>query len=387
MRTYNVLLAFERSQKANREKTAGIIAYAGARPDWVLHFIPPNLSPRETERTNARLKPDGAIITTTVRGTSFPCPVIGLDGMSHAPSTCADISCDDRAVGRIAAETLLQHGFRHFAYLGVNDKPEIPHSELRRTAFADAVRLGGGSSEVPAFAYDYFASRNLESADLLAEWLKRLPKPCGLFAYNDFLCQSLLPICNHIGVKVPEQLGVIGVDNELDICENSNPTLSSIEPDFFGAGYRAAELLDRFIRKGQPKRLRSFRYGIKTVCRRMSTAGVAGPMLFAARVAERIRTSEGKDITVRSLAEEFGLSERTLENRFKSRLGKGLKDEIIRARLESVTRLLSSGSVPIGSIAAMTGFGSSENLRTAFRKRYHMTLGEYRRTSRSPAKG
>lgn len=378
MGQYHVMITLKRTTAATREKTAGILAFASTTHDWVPHFVPFELDEDSLKKVVSSIRPDGAINPSPKAVEMLGCPIVISDGWDVRTRSDALVVCDNKAVAKAAAQHLWQRAFRQFAYIGSDSPVEVVHSVERRNAFSRELRKLGYDGEVSSIDYDIFSSMYERSPTWIINWLNGLPKPCGLFVYNDFTCQYIMSVCRMARLKVPEQIAIIGVDNEIDICENARPTLSSIEPDFVGAGFLAAKLLDRFMRTGVPKKPIARRYGVKKLHARMSTLSVIVPMKLVGAVMERIRLSEGRDVSVPQLAKEFGISERMLEYRFKTGQGASVRDEITKARLAAVERILTTTTTPIKEIPYMTGFGTGANLRHAFRKYRGVSLGQYR---------
>ncbi len=381
MQHYRVLIVLDRSYKAGRDKIAGIFSFAGKSGNWEIECLPTQLPPVEALERIRELNPDGIIPISSINTNDLDCPVITIDNPfpDATASSAAVINCDNRLIGKTAAEILIRRGFRNCAYLGTAAMPwNGEHSRLRYQSFARTVRALGGADKVPSFNISLYASPENRNAEELQRWLKELPKPCGLLVFCDFVCLQLLVACRHAGIAIPDQLGIIGIDNELEICESASPTISSIEPDFFGAGYRAAELLDRFMRRGQPQRQVRLTYGIRSVHERLSTQNVAGPMRLIANISERIRLGAVEGLTVRSLAREFNLSPRMLEYRFKNCLNTSVRALIMKTRLDAAQRLLETSDFPIEDLYHRVGFGSSRRLKAAFLQQFGLSMREWR---------
>lgn len=379
MKQYHVLLTLYRSFTASREKMAGIIAFAGQRPDWELHFIQNTFKGRQLKDALKTIRPDGAINVTPTTARLLDCPIVLTDNTGTCKKHDAVLTCDDQSVGRAAANDLFQRGFRRFAYVGPSSKNDARHSKARYDAFCGELARQGVAESIPSIFHDYFTSLHDRDSTRLAGWLQALPKPCGLFVYNDFLCQCILPVCRRVGIRMPEQIGVLGVDNETEICEHASPTLSSIELDFFGAGFAAAKILDGFMRTKPPKKPQIHYYGIKGIRARMSTQNVVGSMRIVSAVMERIRRSDGKGISAPLLAKEFGISTRMLEYRFKNGHGTTIHEEITKARIATAKRLLSTTALPIGDISFEAGLGTADNLRFVFAKYLGTTPSRFRK--------
>lgn len=376
----HIAVALKRTMKDCRDKITGIINFACNCPDWEVHIIPEHLNTARTERILKELRPSGIIYEGKLFAVRRRFPSIAIDTFPDGnDKTDACINCDDSLIGRTAAELLHKRQFRNFAYVGPDWEFERSHANARLKAFASrATELGG------TLCGQFLVKRELDLATQtfarsINEWLSRLPSPCGVFVYMDFLALPLLVSCKRAGLNIPGQISIISVDNETTICENASPTISSIEPDFVRAGYRAAELLDRFIRAGKPKTSLLELYGIKTVQERMSSQNTAGQFNLVAKIQETIRVSATEGIRVSDLARQFNLSPRMLEYHFRNTIGCSIRDEILRIRLNAVKKLLEDSSIPIGEIAGQTGFGTPANLQALFKHHTGSSLRDWRK--------
>ena len=383
----HIAIALERTMKDCRDKITGIISYACRCPDWEVHIIPEHLGDSRTEKILGELRPDGIIFEGERFAIRRKYPSIAIDtflsGVPDGVDAC--INCDDAIIGRTAAELMHRRQFRNFACVGPAWHFEQAHAVARLEAFESRTTELGGT-----FCGMFLVKRETDLATRtfshhINDWLSRLPSPCAVFVYMDFLTLPLIVAAKRVKLNIPSQIGIISVDNETTICENAAPTISSIEPDFVRAGYRSAELLDRFMRTGKPKNPRIERYGIKTVHERMSSQNTAGQFHLVAQVQEAIRVSATEGIRVSDLAQKFNLSTRMLEYHFQNSVGSSIRDEILRVRMAAVKKLLEDTSVPIGEIADRTGFGTSANLQAVFRRHTGSSLRDWRKQFSKPS--
>lgn len=384
----HIAIALERTMKDCRDKITGITSYACKCPDWEVHIIPEHLGNSRTERILGELRPDGIIFEGERFAIRRKYPSIAIDtflsGTPNGVDAC--INCDDAAIGRTAAELMSRRQFRNFACVGPDWHFEQAHAVARFEAFESrAMELGG------MFCGRFLVKRETDLATRtfslhINDWLSRLPSPCAVFVYMDFLTLPLTVAAKRVKLNIPSQIGIISVDNEATICENAAPTISSIEPDFVRAGFRSAELLDRFMRTGKPKNPRIEQYGIKAVHERMSSRNTAGQFHLVAQIQEAIRVSATEGVRVSDLARKFNLSTRMLEYHFRNSIGCSIRDEILRTRLSNVKQLLEDSSVPIGEIPSRTGFGTSANLQSVFRRHTGSSLRDWRKAALEKSK-
>ena len=220
------------------------------------------------------------------------------------------------------------------------------------------------------------------SAESRAGDHRRSPQVCGIFAVYDSRARFVLDVCREAEIKVPEQVQVLGVDNETYFCEYAIPTLSSISPDFEGGGFLAAQTLDALIEGRPPSRTNLF--GIAEVVERLSTSDTSGAANRVARAQDLIRNEIKSALTVAAIAQKVGCSTRQLEKDFKAVLGKSVIREIGEVRMSKVLDLLKRTAKSEETIASECGYGSLGTLRNAFRARFSKTMREWRKGIHRP---
>lgn len=295
------------------------------------------------------------------------------------------IRTDDEAVARVASEHLLERGFRHFAFCGFDG---ADYSDIRRDSFAERIAQAGfrcHAFEDPqkprrASTLEY-EEHGLKYEDLVASWLKDLPKPIGLMACNDIRGQQVLNACRAIGVAVPDEVAVIGVDNDEVLCDLSDPPLTSVIPNTERIGYEAAALLDRMMAGARAPKHPIFiePAGIVT---RGSTEVLAIEDRHIAAAVRFIREHACEGIDVSDVLRAVPLSRSTLERRFGRALGRSPKDEILRVRLNRAKQLLVQTDFSLALVAEKVGFEHTEYLSVIFKKKTGLTPGQFRTQSR-----
>lgn len=273
----------------------------------------------------------------------------------------------------MAAEHLLERQLRNFGFAGVTG---LGWSEIRQDAF-----IGHISEKIGAECSVYRTQRphvqNWESErESLANWIRSIPKPIGILACYDVLGCELLNICREIEVSVPNEVAVIGVDNDRVLCEVSDPPLSSVDQDQEQIGYEAAAMLHRIIQGRKSKS--PCHVKPKGVVTRLSTEMIAIEDFAIVAALNYIRLEACCGAVVDDVAEHISMSRRTLERRFKSALGKTVRDEINRIRLERAKQLLQETDWSIERIGEKSGFSNSSYLYVAFKQATGKTPGEYR---------
>ena len=306
------------------------------------------------------------------------------------------IVCDDDAVSEAAASLLVRHDLTEFGYVGSRlNATGAGWDAVRREAFVKALGARGFSAHI----YEPTPWRGGSKAEFtaLAAWLRALPKPCGLFVAYDQRAMRVLNICRAKGIAVPEQIQIVSADNEEWICESTLPTLTSIEPDFEGAGYRAAEALLNMINNAECRMhnaqctmhnaqctMRAAgewteTFGVRRVVERMSTTDAHGSLSRAVRARDYIRTHTGEPLSVAAIAKKLGCSTRMLQKSYRTVYGATVRDDIAEARLEKAKRLLAETKTPVGEIPGLVGFESPLHFARHFKRRTGMSMRDWRR--------
>jgi LacI family transcriptional regulator len=307
-------------------------------------------------------------------------PAVDLRGRLPALDMPA-ILTDDEAVTRLAAEHLLERGFRQFAYCGFVG---ANYSDERSRVFDRLIGEAGFACStyqppepVRAAGTEQTEQRGFFYEEDVAQWLRKLPKPVGLMACNDIRGQQVLNTCREVGIAVPDELAVLGVDNDDVMCDLCDPPLSSVVPNTRKIGYEAAALLDKLMAGEPPPRETLFVQPLGLVVRR-STDVLAIEDRDTAAAVRFIRDHACNGITVADVVARVPLSHKSLEARFRKLLGRSLKAEIIRVQLERVKQLLAETEFSQKQIADQAGFKHPEYLSALFKNKTGQTPGQYR---------
>jgi len=218
----------------------------------------------------------------------------------------------------------------------------------------------------------------MKYAAALTKWLRSLLRPLALFACNDDRAYHLLSACNAAGISVPDDVAVLGVDNDTVECEITTPPLSSIDPNAAKVGYAAASLLHQLIEGKTPP---SLQIVIPPLCvvARSSTDVVAIPDADVAEAVQYVRKHALQPRDFKNIVETLSLSRNTLERWFHRYLGHSMIDEIISIRIKHAQNLLLTTSFPLTEISSKSGFRHVETMSRIFKRRVGMNPGEYRR--------
>ncbi|MFK7770078.1 MAG: substrate-binding domain-containing protein [Mariniblastus sp.] len=285
------------------------------------------------------------------------------------------VETDNQAIAELAANHLLERGFRNFGFLG---EAGFNWSQWRWLEFQKYLAPKGHQCELFESLLTTDENYSWQSeVDRLGEWITSLPKPVGIFASYDISAQRLLDVCRDLEIAVPEQVAVIGVDNDSLICEICSPSLTSIELNTYDTGFHAAMLLEKMMNGEEVKQKGTF-FGPITVRERLSTDTVAVEDVEVARALEYIRENATYNISVNDVLQHVDISRRKLEIRFKEILGRSPHKEIQYRRLFRVKQLLRDTELSVAEIARLTGFQHPEYLSVVFSRETGIAMHEFR---------
>jgi LacI family transcriptional regulator len=287
-----------------------------------------------------------------------------------------------RAIGRLGAEHLLERNFRRFAFCGFTET----WSAMRRDGFVETV--GGAAAGCDVYESPWHG-RNVpewdEDQERMARWIHTLPKPLGLMACNDVRGQQVLNACRAVDVAVPDEVAVVGVDNEEVLCELCDPPLSSVTPNPERIGYDAAELLDRLMSDGTEVVEERLIPPLGVIMRQSSDVlGIDDPDVAAA--VRHIREDACNGLTVDELVGRLSVSRSLLERRFRRCLRRSPQQEIRLMQLKRVRQLLNETDLTLDAIARLAGYEHPEYMSVVFKRLTGQTPGEYREQVRSNAR-
>jgi LacI family transcriptional regulator len=379
-----VLVALPVVQKDCRDLFQGILNYAHFNGPWDIQRVEdfPYIAKLGAFRTWV---PDGIIQDPEKKlpdrmARASKIPTVLLDADEALFSRTPSVNHDSRQIGEAVAESFLRQSLRHFAYVG--SSPTSFWSRQRATAFADRLAQEGAACHLYELPSKKMATDWGVEQKHMRAWLLSLPKPCGLMAAMDLRAKQVLDTCLLTGIRVPEELSVIGVDDDEALCETTTPTLSSVLTDCERGGYLAAEMLDRLMR-GLQRKPEHLTYGVKRIVHRQSSQYARAPSVLAASAVEFIRVNACAGIAVPDVAKALHVSRSVLEKDFRRAQGHPVLEEIQNRRLERLCMLLRETSLPIGEIGERCGYSTETYLKRLFRKRFATTMREYRKQPRT----
>lgn len=293
----------------------------------------------------------------------------------HEDRGLIQVRSDDAAIGKVAAEHLLERGFRRFGYCGFTNEA---WSDRRQQGFIDAIAAEGFGCQVYRSAWD---GSNVLSWDQsqrhLVQWLHSMARPCGVMACNDMRGQQVLDACALASMAVPEEVAVVGVDNDTLLCSLCDPPLSSVIPNSEAVGFSAAELLSKMMDGEQPVQ-REFLVEPLSVARRQSTDVVAVDDIQVATALQFIRQNACRGISVADVTDNVAISRSSLERKLRKFLGRTPQQEIRNVQVKRVSELLATTDLTAERIADLCGFEHAEYMYVVFKRETGMTPGAFR---------
>jgi LacI family transcriptional regulator len=380
-----VALLIESSRAYGRGLLRGIAAYVRTHRPWSIYVEPHGLE-QPTPQWIRTWDGDGILARVIDRATAdlllaTGIPTIDLRGALE-DSGLPLVGLDSPAAARLAFEHLRDRGFKNVAFCGVQPG-QYRFLDQRAAEFEHLAKEN-------ACWFSHFPPA--EEADLaqdwddeqrrMADWVDRLRKPVGILACHDDRGRQLLNACREADVAVPDDVAVMGVDNDEVLCELSSPPLSSVDSNTTQIGYKAAELLDQMM-AGKIELSGTTLIQPAGVVARRSTDALAIDDRQIAAAMRFIREHACDGINVEDVLEHSGLSRSTLDRRFASVFGHSPSDEIVRVKIERVKQLLAVTSYPLQRVADLAGFEHSEHMGSLFRRKTGQTPGEYRSAKRA----
>ncbi len=377
----SVALLIETSNAYARNLLSGIVSYIRTNESWSV-YLPEQHRGASPPSWLQHWKGDGVIVrieNDAIAGVvrKLKMPIVDVSAARHVPRI-PWVETDDAAIARLAFEHFRERGFEHFAFCG---EPEFNWSNWREQAFEKACRHAGGQCSVfHAKSRDSRAFSLSRERERLTKWIMALPRPVAVFACYDIKGQQILDICRENAVRVPEELALLGVDNDELLCDLCTPPLSSVIPAAHKTGREAARLLDLMMNGQKVDRLAHLMEPIG-IATRQSTDVLAIEDAEVAAAMRFIRDHSCEGINVHDVLKQVPLSRRVLEKRFQEIVGRTPHQEITRRRVERIRRLLIETDLTLGQIAQKTGFQNEEYMSVIFRRAMNVPPGKFRRES------
>ncbi len=328
---------------------------------------------------------DGVISRHTTPGLAQMCarlkiPLVDMNDVAPIPGV-PKIRPDNVGIGHLGAEHFLERGHSHFGFAGFSNDG---WSCERRDGFVVALQLAGRKCDVFDVIYpgDLSPVWDEEQITTLANWLKRLPKPAAVMGCFDLRAQQLISAAESCNILVPEDVAILGANNDLIRCELSYPPLSSVAPNAFQSGFRAAEILAEML-SGRKPSVYDLRIDPLGVVTRPSTDALAITDRSVATAVSFIRERACQGITVEDVVKYSYASRSQLEKKFRHHLGRSPQAEIRRVQVGKIRQLLSETDFPLKKIAELAGFEYVEYMCVLFKRLSGESPGTYRKKMHS----
>ena len=376
-----VVLLIESSRGSGRAFLRGVANYANHQGPWSVFWEPGGLE--KAWPMLQSMEADGIImrdVDELDQVLAFGVPMVVMGHKRKEVSGSLNVVTDSPKVARLAADHLLQCGFRNFAFCSCGEGPgdSASWSKLRRECFGEYIHEAGFDCQDYSIPPTSGARNWTRERRLLAEWLENLLKPVGLFACNDDCGVQVIEACRWAGLKVPDQIGVIGADDDDIVCGLANPPMSSVAINFERAGYEAANALGQLMRHKLVTHRRISVHPTHVVARR-STDTVAAEDPPVAKALQFIRDHARQNIGVDQVAMAAGLSRRALERRFRSGTGASILNQIRRVRTDQIARMLVETNLSVSQIADALGFEDVQHFARYFAGTKKLSPLAYRR--------
>jgi len=365
----------------------GIGHYAQTRPDWQFVSI---VAGREAAQLRGRHRPLGLIASVNTQQvvralSSWRRPLVNVCGLLPG-LRFPRVGVDDARVGRLAAAHLLECGLKHFGFVG---PPGYLYAALRQEGYCQAIREAGRT----VATYGGLTNRPFDPTGQgwyldrgVKRWLRALPKPVGVFVPDDEWGVQVAEVCRQVGLHVPEDVALLGVDDDDLYCELARPPLSSVILASERIGSEAAALLDRLLAGAKPPEGPILIPPIG-VAARGSTEVLAIQDRDVVQAIRFIREQAHLPLRVTDVLREVPVGRRTLERRCHKVLGWGLGEEIRRVHLERARHLLASTNLPMKTLAHRAGFSDFRQMAVVFRRELGMPPTAFRHQTRAAAGG
>jgi len=387
-RIYRIWVYLRLSYASGRDILYGISRYARTNAHWNIRLLP--FSGEEHKLSFPLPTEADGIITSeplAADAASSPIPLVVIGTrekwLGRRMRSLAFVRNDDAAIGRFGADFLKSLGaFRSFGFVPTN----TPYycSILRSEGFHAALKKGRSSADVRQYRAGGIEDGTDSDIAALGKWLANLPKPSAVMAVHDLRATHVLEAANLMKIKVPEQMAVIGVDNDELLCDFTSPQLTSIYPDHVKEGELAAATLKTLLMKNELRHTRTFRSNAKSIVERESTRNISPATHIAETAMSFIQRNALKGIGAADVAKYLRVSRRLCDLRFKACHGETVLEAILRIRFTELKRRLSSSGASIGKITAACGFKCESHAKRMFKKRFGISMREWRTRSKVP---
>ncbi len=387
-----VVIAIPTNGNDGREMMSGVFDYLNSHPLWEIQLINTRTDIANGALERVAMDADGIFLSIAyderrlaehflATGVKMVVSEDHLVPLYKGRPNCCTILLDSVLIGRDAARYFNTLG-RFSSYGFVHGHTRFPWSVERERGFR-----GDKPKDMPFYVYPQggdLSADPLTSAidhDSLTNWIKALPKPAAVFGANDLFARDVIEVCDRLGLKVPQQVSVVGCDNDPLIWPSTKEHLTSFQLPFHELGYRGAEMLSRLL-QGKKVPRETVRIAGTHLFERGSSAPVPPAGALVDRAKSYIASAACRGIRASDVAAHLGVSRSLLNLRFRQVCGISVLEEITNRRLGEVKRLLAGTELSILQIGRQAGFNDPDNLKRLFRKRFGVPMREWRKANR-----
>ena len=381
-----VLIISDFTESFSHKLLAGIVDYSRRKEQWIVRRMPPEYKAQIGIQGVIRVAKEWEV--DAVIGQFEPTDDIGLfaengivaiaQDYKKKFTTIPNITADYLGTGRMAARYFIERGFRNFGFFGMND---VCWSDERCDGFRREVEAAGFGGSFYSYRMQEIDMVWYYQRNRLREWLRMIPKPIAIMACDDNQGANLIEACHGIGIKIPSEVSVIGVDNDESLCSLGSTTLTSIQIDIEEGGRQTAELVERLVDDPKAPAEDVVLKPVKIVGR-LSTAAFATADQQILKALLYIHKNALKKISVGDVMAEAALSRRLLERRFKAVTGKTLYEYITDQKLKYFAEQLADTDEQVINIALSMGENDTKSISRRFKQLYGCTPVEWREKQR-----
>jgi len=303
-------------------------------------------------------------------------PIVGITNTIEQASI-ASVSFNDTAIGRLAAEHLINQSYPHYAVISYKD---IVYANERVDGFKNTLKSNSLYIESIHTLDKQQNTKKLTHQPELLKWIERLRKPCAIYCIHDSIAIQLLMTCQRAGLDVPGEIALLGTDNDEIIQDLYSTPISSIDPNFERAGWESCRVLKDILNHQIDNVAFKFRIPPKGVIERGTAENHPRSDSYVDQALEIIRNNIGTDFNVNDLMALLPLSRRALERKFQKQVGRTPKQEILYQRMNKVCHLLENTDIPLNEIATSLGFDEQRKLTRQFKQFSGITPLAYRKS-------
>ena len=383
-----IIVVADLRRTAGRDIFYGIARFIQMHPEWSVMMFNDPLS-LTTERFEAleRQGYDGMILATSgifneslsqrILKSDKPTVCLGDPGMlSQRKNNISFLRIDNEAIGVAGARYLVSLGnWRSYGFVPLHD-PKMYWSASRMAGFTSEIRRAG--HDCRAFR-PIHEMRSEADASALKEWIVGLAKPCAIMAATDMRASQVVETCRECDLSIPSQVAILGVDNDVALCDFLRPSLSSILPNHEGIGFAGAKALEALLTGGRKTARTIPPLPPLRIVERETTAAATPAAHLITRALDFIQRNSMRDLKVDDVVRHLGVSRRLASLRFREFHGKSILETITECRLDEVRRRLQTSNLPIAALSRACGFENVTYLKTLFKRHTGMTMREYRK--------